>query len=184
MLGLIVLLLAISIPLGIVFLTVKATEVERNLFDHHPVSRRFCAFVFAVAALLAVLWVFRGTGPEYSPAIGLFLGIPAAVIAALIAAASHRFLVGRSKVVASITGVTITILTALSTSTLFAVFFAPGPLNSYFAAFGLVIVLSPGGILALLVGGLAGLLLSHLSNRKRPNTPLNPDAPTRGAPVS
>lgn len=184
MLGLIVLLLAISIPLGTILLTVKATEAERNLSEHPPVSRRFCAFVFAVAALLAVLWVFRGTGPEYSPAIGLFLGIPAAVIAALIAAASHRFLVRRSKVVASITGVTITILTALNTSTLLAVFFAPGPLNSYFAAFGLVIVLSPGGILALLVGGLAGLLLSHLSNRKRPNTPLNPDAPTSGAPVS
>ena len=183
MLGLVVLLLAIAIPLGIVALTVTATEAERKLFDHTPVSRRFCAFVFAVTALLAVLWVFRGTGPEYSPAIGLFLGIPAAVIAALIAAASHRFLVGRSKVVASITGVTITILTALSTSALFAVFFAPGPPNPYFAAFGLVIVLSPGGILALLVGGLAGLLLSHLSNCKRPNTPLNPDAPTSGAPV-
>ena len=125
MLGLVVLLLAIAIPLGIVALTVTATEAERKLFDHTPVSRRYCAFVFAVAALLAVLWVFRGTGPEYSPAIGLFLGIPAAVIAALIAAASHRFLVGRSKVGASITGVTITILTALSTSTLFAVFFAP-----------------------------------------------------------
>lgn len=184
MLGLIVLLLAIAIPLGIVVLTVKATKAERKLFDHHPVSRRFCAFVFAVAALLALLWLFRGTEPEYSPAIGLFLGIPAVVIGALLAAVSHRFLVGRSKVVATITGVTITILTALSTSTLFAVFSAPDPLNSYFAAFGLVIVFSQGGIHALLIGGLAGLLLTHLSNRKRPNTPLNPDAPTSGAPVS
>lgn len=184
MLGLIVLLLAISIPLGIILLTVKATEAERNLFDHHPVSRRFCAFVFAVAALLAVLWVFRGTGPEYAPAIGLFLGIPVAVIAALIAAASHRFLVGRSKVVASITGVAITTFTALATSSLVAILFAPSPARSFVATLGAFIVLSPGGVLALPFGGLTGLALSHLSNRKRPNTPLNPDAPTSGAPVS
>lgn len=184
MLGLVVLLLAITIPLGIVILTVKATESERKLFDHHPVGRRFCAFAFAVAALLAVLWVFRGTGPEYSSAIGLFLGIPAAVIAALLAAASHRFLVGRSKVIATITGIAITIFTALATSSLVAILFAPSSASSFVAAFGAIIVLSPGGILALLIGGLTGLLLSHLSNRRRPNTPLNPDAPTSGAPVS
>lgn len=175
MLGLIALLLAISIPLGIAFLAVKATEVERNLLDHHPVSRRFCAFVFAVAALLAVQWVCRSTGPEYNLAIGLYLGIPAAVIAASIAAASHRFLVGPSIVLATIVGISITILTTLCTSTLFSVFLAPVQLNSYFAALGLVIVLAPGDILTLLIGGCAGVLLSHLSNSKRPNTPLNTD---------
>lgn len=70
MLGLVVLLLAIVIPLGIVVLAVKATEAERKLFDHDPVSRRYCAFVFAVVAVLGVLSMFRGTGPEYAPASG------------------------------------------------------------------------------------------------------------------
>lgn len=169
MLVLVVLLLAITIPFGILVFTIKATEAERKQVEHHPVSRRFCAFVFAVAALLAVLWVFRGTGPEYSPAIGLFLGIPAAVISALLAAASHRYLVGRSKVIAIIAGISITILTALSISVLLAVFFAPVQFSSYLAAFGLVIVLTPPGILALLIGGCAGFLLSYLSKRKRPS---------------
>lgn len=177
-------LLAVAIPLGIVVLVVKATEAERKIYDHSPVSRLSCALVFSLAAVLGALWVFRGTGPEYASAMGLFLGVPAAAIAALLATAGQPFLVGRSKVVAALSGVIITILTALGTSSLIAVFFAPGPINSYFAAFGIVIVLSPSGIVVLLIGGLAGLLLSLLSNRKRPNTPLNPDAPTSGAPVS
>lgn len=97
------------------------------------------------------------------------------MIAASIAAACHRFLVGPSIVLATIVGISITILTTLCTSTLFSVFLAPVQLNSYFAALGLVIVLAPGDILTLLIGGCAGVLLSYLSNRKRRNTPLNTD---------
>jgi hypothetical protein len=116
--------------------------------------------------------------------MGLFLGLPASGIAALLAAAGQRFLVGRSKVVATLYGVAITILTALATSSLVATLIAPGSASSFVAAFGALIVLSPSSIPVLVFGGLVGLLLSHLSNRKRPNTPLNPDAPTSGAPVS
>ena len=77
MLGLIVLLLAVALPLGIVFLTVRATEGERKVYDHSPVRRLSCALVFGLAAVLGVLWVLRGTGPEYATAMGLFLGLPA-----------------------------------------------------------------------------------------------------------
>lgn len=115
MLGLVVFLLAVAIPLGIVVLVVKAPEAERNIYDHSPVSRLSCALVFSLAAVLGALWVFRGTGPEYASAMGLFLGVPAAAIAALLATAGQPFLVGRSKVVATLSGVIITILTALGT---------------------------------------------------------------------
>lgn len=184
MLGLFVLLLAVALPLGIAFLTVRATEAERKVYDHSPVRRLSCALVFGLAAVLGILWVLRGTGPELATAMGLFLGLPASGIAALLAAAGQRFLVGRSKVVATLYGVAITILTALATSLLVATLIAPGSASSFVAAFGALIVLSPSGIPVLVFGGLVGLLLSYLSNRKRPNTPLNPDAPTSGTPVS
>ncbi|MDO9201535.1 MAG: hypothetical protein Q7U58_09365, partial [Hydrogenophaga sp.] len=154
------------------------------VYDHFPVRRLYCALMFGVAAVLGVLWVLRGTGSEYALAMGFFVGLPAGGIAALLAAVGQRFLVGRSKVVATLFGVVITILTALGTSSLVAIFFAPNSASSFVAAFGAIIVLSPKGIPVLLFGGLAGLLLSHLSNRKRLNPPLNPDAPTSGAPVS
>ncbi len=184
MLGLVVLLLAVALPFGIVFFTVRATEAERKVYEHSPVRRISCALVFGLAAVLGSLWVFRGTGPEYAPAMGLFLGLPASGIAALLAAVGQRLLVGRSKVVAMLSGIAITILTALATSSLVAILFAPSSASSFVAVFGAIIVLSPSGIAVLLFGGLSGLLLSHLSNRKRPNTPLNPDAPTSGAPVT
>ncbi|MDP2882797.1 MAG: hypothetical protein Q8N89_14615 [Azonexus sp.] len=176
MLGFVILLLAVALPLGIAFLTVRATEAERKVYDHSPVRRLSCALVFGLAAVLGVLWVFRGTGPEYAPAMGLFLGIPASSIAALLAAVGQRFLVGRSKVVATLSGIAITIFTALATSLLVAIFFAPGSASSFVAAFGAIIVLSPSGFPVLLFGGLAGLLLSHLSNRKRPNPAVNTGA--------
>jgi len=184
--GLIVLLLAVAIPLGIVVFTVVATESERKARDKHaPVSRFVSAIVFGIAALLGVLLVFRGTGAEYAPAIAFIPGLPAVVIAALLAVAGHRLVVGHSKVLAALSGASIAFLTAFGTSSAFAVFFAPDHNAALFvASFGAAIVLLPQGIPVLLIGASAGVLLSHISNRKRPNTPLNPDAPTSGAPVS
>jgi hypothetical protein len=184
MTGFIVLLLAVAIPLGIVVFTVMATEAERKVYERAPISRFSAALLFGLAAVLGIVWVFRGTGPEYASAMAVLLSIPAAAIAALLALASHRFLVGRSTLIAALLGAGIALLTAAGTSSLVAVILAPDEITSFVSAFGIVIVLSPSGVPVLLIGGLAGFLLSHLSNRKRPNTPLNPDAPTSGAPVS
>lgn len=181
----IVLLLAIAIPLGIVVFTVVATESEHKVNEHAPVSRFVAAIVFGIAALLGVLLVFRGTGAEYAPAIAFIPGLPAVVIAALLAVAGHRLIVSRSKFLAALSGACIAFLTAVGTSSAFAVFFAPDHGAALFiASFGAAIVLLPQGISVLVIGASAGVLLSHISNRKRPNTPLNPDAPTSGAPVS
>ena len=184
MTGIVVLLLAVAIPLGIVVFAVMTTVAERKVFEHAPVSKFSAGVLFGLAAVLGVIWVFRGTGPEYASAIAALLSIPAAAIAALLALASHRFLVGRSKFIATLSGVGIALLTAAGTSSLVAVILAPNEITSFVSTFGIVIVLSPSGVPVLLIGGLAGFLLSHFSNRKRPNTPLNPDAPTSGAPVS
>ena len=97
MTGIVVLLLAVAIPLGIVVFAVMTTVAERKVFEHAPVSKFSAGVLFGLAAVLGVIWVFRGTGPEYASAIAALLSIPAAAIAALLALASHRFLVGRSK---------------------------------------------------------------------------------------
>lgn len=183
--ALIVLLLAIAIPLGIVLFTVVATESERKAHEHVPVSRFVSAIAFGIAALLGVILVFRGTGAEYVLAIAFMPSLPAVVIAALLAVAGHRLVVGHSKILAALSGAAIAFLTAVGTSSAFAIFFAPDNNAALFvASFGAAIVLLPQGIPVLLIGASAGVLLSHISNRKLPNTPLNPDAPTSGAPVS
>jgi hypothetical protein len=182
--GLIVLLLAVAIPLGIVVLAVIATESERKAHQSAPANRFMSAIVFGIAALIGVLLVFRGTGTEYAPAIAFVLGIPAIVIAALLAVAGHRLVVGRSKVIAALSGASIALLTAVGTSSAFAAFFAPDQNAALFAAsFGAAIVLLPQGVPILLIGASAGVLLSHLSNRKRPTMPPNPDVPKTGTPV-
>lgn len=183
--ALIVLLLAVAIPLGIIVFTVLATESERKTHQHVPVSRFVSAIAFGIAALLGVLLVFRGMGAEYALAIAFMPGLPAAVIAALLAVAGHRLVVGRSKVLAALSGSAIVFLTAVGTSSAFAIFFAPDHNAALFvASFGAAIMLLPQGIPVFLIGASAGVLLSHISNHKRPNTPLNPDAPTSGAPAS
>lgn len=167
--GLIVLLLAVAIPLGIVIFTVVATESEHQLHEHAPVSRLVSAMVFGIAALLGVLFVFRGTGTEYAPAIAFIPGLPAVAIAALLAAAGHRFVVVRSKFFAALSGAGIAFLTAVGTSSAFAFFLAPEYSSALFvASLGAVIVLLPQGIPVLVIGALAGVLLSRISNRKLP----------------
>lgn len=184
--GLIVLLLAAAIPLGIIVFTVVATESERKANEHAPVGRSVSAIVFCIAALLGIFLVLRGTGAESALAISLILGLPAVVIAALLVIVGHRLVVGPSKIIAALSGAGIAFLTAVGTSSAFAVFFAPDHNAALFiASFGAVIMLLPQGILLLFIGASAGVFLSHISNRKRPNTPLNPDAPPDGgAPVS
>ena len=111
--------------------------------------------------------MLRGTSVEYAPVMVLITGIPAAVIAALLAIAGHRFLVARSKWVAAFAGMGIVLFTALSVSSLFAVLVAPDHNVRFFlAAFGAVIVLTPSGMPVLFIGIFVGLLLSYLSNRK------------------
>ena len=167
--GLIVLLLAVAIPLGIVVFAVLATQSEHKVYEHAPVSRLVSAMVFGMAALLGVLLVFRGTGAKYAPVIAFIPGLPAVVIAALLAVAGHRLVVVRSKVLAALSGAGIAFLTVIGTSSAFAFFFAPNHSAALFvASSGAVIVLLPQGIPVLLIGALAGLLLSHISNRKRP----------------
>lgn len=166
--GLIVLLLAIAIPLGIVVFTVVATEAEHKVNEHAPVSRLVSAVVFGIAALLGALLVFRGSRAEYAPAIAFILGVPAAVLAALLAVAGHRLVVGRSKILAALSGASIAFLTAVGTSAAFAVIFAPDHNAALFVAFfGVAIVLLPQGMPVLLIGASVGVLLSHISNRKR-----------------
>lgn len=167
MIGLVVLLLAVAIPLGIVVFVVMATEAERKTYEHASVSKFSTALLFSLAAVLGVVWVFRGMGLEYAPAMAFLLGIPAAVIAALLALASHRFLIGRSKFIAALSGVGIALLTAAGTSSLIAVIFAPDEMYLFMLTFGLVIMLSPTGVPVLFISGLAGFLLSYLSNHKR-----------------
>lgn len=165
--GFVVLLLAVAIPLGIITFAIKATEAERANDEQAPVSKLCSALCFGAAALFGVVWVLRGTGAEYASAMGLITGIPAAVIAALLAAAGHHFLVARSKWVAAFAGLGITLFTAFGVSSLFAVLFAPDHSTRLFlAASGAVIVLTPSGIPVLFMGVLVGLLLSDLSNRK------------------
>ena len=65
MLGIIVLLLAVALPLGIVFLTVRATEAERKGYEHSHIRRIACALVrwlaigytaaIAIGALMCIL---------------------------------------------------------------------------------------------------------------------------------
>lgn len=186
MTGLVVLVLAVAIPLGIVLLTVFATESERNVYSHAPVSRLATSIAFSAAALIGLAIVFRGTGTEYALAFTPMLALPTAIIAAVLAAVAHRLLVGRSRLIAAISGVVIALLTALGVSTLFAVISTPDQGAAMFiASIGPLVLLLPNGFPALFVGGLAGFLLSHFSNRKRPNPPLNTDAPPNGgAPVS
>lgn len=167
MLGVVVLLLAVAIPIAIVMFAVKATEAEREIYGHTPVSRLTSALVFGLAALLGVLWMIRGNGPEYFNAMSLLLGIPASGIAATLAAAGQPLLAGHSKAIATFSGIAIAVLTLLITSSLIAVFFTPSSASSFVAAFGVVVVLSSSSNFPnLLIGGLAGLLLSHFSNRK------------------
>lgn len=165
--GLIVLLLAVAIPLGIVVFAVLATQSEHKVYEHAPVSRLVSAMVFGMAALLGVLLLFRGTGAKYAPVIAFIPGLPAVVIAALLAVAGHRLVVVRSKVIAALSGAGIAFLTIIGTSLVFAFFFAPNHSAALFvASSGAVIALLPQGVPILLIGALAGLVLSHTSNRK------------------
>lgn len=177
MAGLVVLMLAVAIPLGIVVFTVIATESERKTYRHPAVSRSFTSLVFGSAALAGTAIVLVPRAYDSGPM--LMLGIPAALIAALLAAAAHRFLIARSKLIAAMSGTVIALLTVLGTSALIAIFFSREiGVAMTIVTFGAVLVLTPKGIPVLFVGALAGVLLSYLSNHKRPN------APTSGAPVS
>jgi hypothetical protein len=72
--------------------------------------------------------------------------------------------------IAAISGIAIVFLTALGVSVLFAVLFAPDHGAAMFvASIGPIIVLLPNGFPAIFIGAFSGLLVSYLSNRKRPN---------------
>ena len=168
MAAIIVILLVIALPLGIALFAVIATESERRTYEHRPASKFISALIFAFSALLGIAFVFHGTKTEYTPAIASIVGIPATIIAMLLAIASHRMLVGRSKFLAALFGAGVAFLTVTCTSLLFGVIFAPDLKAVLFmTAFGAVLVFFPTGIPVLLLGAISGIILSFLSNRRQ-----------------
>lgn len=154
-----VLLLAIGLPIGILTFAVLATKAEHS-DQGQRVSRPISMVVFAVAALAGVLWVMKVMK-------GLLLvGLPAAIISALLAALAHPWLVERNWWQAALTGVLIAILAAIGTLLLFGLLLAPKKALLFVAAFGSTLILTPRGLIALVPGALAGLLLWWLSSRQ------------------
>lgn len=165
MLGIIVVLLAIAMPVGILVFAVLAIESERNTKVHFRVRRSVSMLVFGVAALAGVAWVFRTSGPEYPVDALLLFGIPVAIISALLAALAHPWLSGRSFTLGALTGAAIAFVTVLAVTTLFALTLAPKAIGAFVFTFGAALLLSPDGAPTLLLGILAGILLVWLSNR-------------------
>lgn len=164
MAGLFVLLLAIGLPLGILAFVVLATKAEYS--DHgQRVSRLISMIVFALAALVGVFWVLKVMVMNAF----LLVGLPAAIISALLAALTHPWLVGKNWWQAAFTGTLIAILAAIGTLTLYGLLLAPKKVLIFVAAFGAEIIFRPEGFLALLTGALAGVLLWWLSScQKQP----------------
>lgn len=186
MLGLIIIILMVAlIPLGIVMLAVKATEAERNTARNTArnttVGRCRCAFVFGLAAMLGVLFMFcrfdyrilfdyRVLFP-----VSFFIGIPASGIAATLAAIGRPFLVGHSRVIATFSGVVITILTLLLTPTFYLFVFTNNLESALLKSFKYIsgVLTMPSNFSFLIIGGLAGFFLNNIARKKRSKMQLN-----------
>lgn len=172
-----ILLLFLAMPVGIVVFAVAATQAEQNADPNAPVSRLTSALVFGLTAELAVFLFFGSVGVEFSPAMALIPGLPAALIAAFLAFVGRRFLVLRSKVLSALSGVAITILTVIGVTAAIASLLTSTPSQTLvFASVGAVAVLFPSGVSALALGAFSGVLLSYISNRQHSSLPLSEKA--------
>ncbi|GAB3537939.1 hypothetical protein GCM10027343_02390 [Noviherbaspirillum agri] len=173
MTGLLLMFLAVvAIPIAVVMITVIATKSERvaNLPDklQPSLGKGSVSLMFGLAALLGVALILRDTGKDFATFVFLLSGIPAAAIAALLAALSYRLLVGRSKVAGAFAGLGVAVATVLTSLVIVAFAVAPGSKEgALMAAFGATIVLAPSGSSVLLIGVIAGVAVNLLANRNR-----------------
>ena len=99
---LIVIALTVAVPIGILYLVVKATERERSA---PSIGRRVSAFCFGAASLLGLIAIEVSiSGLKNFHGILLLAGIPIMVTAALLAFILHRRIFTSSKTTAALGG--------------------------------------------------------------------------------
>lgn len=119
---LVVSLLVLAIPAGIVLFAVHATENERRVCKSSGVRRSIVAGAFGLAALVGAFLIVRIPGPDYPTAILLLLGLPAALIAAILASIGYSAIVFPSKGMAVLAGGAIALSTSAGVAAVFSAF--------------------------------------------------------------
>lgn len=156
---LVVSLLVLAIPAGIVLFAVHATEDERIVRKSSGVRRSIVAGAFGLAALVGAFLIVRIPGPDYPTAILLLLGLPAALIAAILASIGYSAIVFPSRVMAVLAGGAIALSTSAGVAAVFLAFLGPNfGAAAVMLYFGFAVLLTPGGIAALVLGAVTGVM--------------------------
>lgn len=153
-----IVLLAAAIPLAIATRPADCGSAWQN-------RKWFAACVFGVSALLWNAWISSGTGGAF-----LIMGLPAALLAAVLGAVGQRFLSSPSRLRAAIAGMTIATLAAFGTIVLLTIAIAPDS-SAALAVIGIAcVLLAPYYLPTLSIGLGCGLLVHFFARRQPPAT--------------